>query len=177
MSKNRYKICEDYVIMYIDRRNEILESYFSQEDFDKILDFPYKWCASWNNPTKSYYGSSTIYLGMINGKPKYKKIWLHRFIMNVNEYIDVHHKNHNTLDNRRGNLELRNRSDNSIDRVININNTSGCRNVSWSESTQRYLVQFQVNKKNKCFGRFKGDEYDKVVELANQLRMELYGVE
>lgn len=38
----------------------------------------------------------------INGK----KVYLHRFIMNAPEFLHVDHKNHQTLDCRRENLEV-----------------------------------------------------------------------
>jgi hypothetical protein len=36
----------------------------------------------------------------------YRTIFMHRQLLQVNSNVEVHHLNHNTLDNRRSNLEL-----------------------------------------------------------------------
>lgn len=51
--------------------------------------------------------SSGIYAVTNVGKsPDRKKVYMHRLIMGVTDKRQVHHKNGNTLDNRRKNLEV-----------------------------------------------------------------------
>lgn len=71
------------------------------EDFEKISK--YKWyCLKMD---ERYYPSTTI---------KGKETLLHRFILNVTDkYIEVDHKNHNTLDATKENLRLATRLQNS----------------------------------------------------------------
>jgi hypothetical protein len=56
---------------------------------------------------------------------KSKTIFMHRQILNAGPDIDVHHLNHNTLDNRRSNLELLNptlhRLQHTLDRITRKN--------------------------------------------------------
>ena len=55
---------------------------------------------------------------------------LHRFIMNYTDNKTVDHINHNTLDNRKCNLRVCNKSQNAQNSKIPINNTSGIKGVS-----------------------------------------------
>lgn len=90
--------------------------------------------------------------------------------------IGVHHKNGDPLDNRKNNLAFKDKKYNGKQRIkLNCNNTSGERNVSWNSKLKQWMVQFQVNGKNKCFGRFPEDKKDEAVALARKLRQELEG--
>lgn len=62
--------------------------------------------ANWKNYTKSYYVMCTIYLGMINGKPKYKGIYLHHLIKEIKDDEVIDHFDHNTLNNLENNLRV-----------------------------------------------------------------------
>lgn len=59
-----------------------------------------KWQAVWNKPTKSYYANTWV---AKNGKRQAHA--MHRMIMNTVHFQEVDHKNHDTLDNRRKNLQ------------------------------------------------------------------------
>jgi hypothetical protein len=55
----------------------------------------------------------------------YRTIFMHRQLLQVNSNIEVHHLNHNTLDNRRSNLELMDprshRAKHAMDRITRKN--------------------------------------------------------
>ena len=88
----------------------------------------------------------------------------------------IDYKNNNPLMNKRSNLIETDMSGNMKNRKgLNSNNSTGERNVSWSKSLNKYLVQFQVNGKNKVFGRFLKEEFHKAVALAKEKRKEIYG--
>ena len=89
-----------------------------------------------------------------------------------NEWID--HINHKPRDNRKENLRPISISDNSRNRKTrNRNNKSGYRNVCWDG--KRWIVQLQVEGKNKVLGRFKEEELEEAGKFAEQMREKYYG--
>jgi hypothetical protein len=162
----------DWTIMYIAKRDksEVYECILDKEDYEKVKNF--SWHLKWEKGINGYYVKTTEYLGVIEGKLQYKTIYLHRFLMGEHKgHID--HLNHNTLDNRKSNLEPKSASKNHINRLgANKNTTTGVRNVSYDRRNNQFLVQLQVNGKNTCFGRFK--DLEKAKTLAEQLREEIY---
>jgi len=124
--------------------------------------------------TKSYYTKLTKYLGTINGKPKYKLIYLHRIVMNVDKDIIIDHINHNTLNNRKINLRIIENNKNLKHRKSrNSNNTTGYRNVSWIKNEKIYRVQLQINGKNTKLGDF--TDVDEAGKFAEKMREKYYG--
>lgn len=175
--KNRYKICGDYTIIYLDRRSgEPFETFIDTEDLDKIQNFAYKFTASKFRTPDDYYALATIYLGIKDGIPRYSTVRLSRIVMDCvgNRRVVVDHRNYDTLDNRKNNLRV-----SSIDKNVkhrgrlNKNNTSGYRNVTWSESYKKWIVQLQINHKNKILGKF--DDKDEAGKFAAEMRALYYG--
>ena len=73
-------------------------------DFERLKN--YKW------HTKAH--SGVIYAARsAPRKEGHKTIYMHRQILNMDNTGTVHHVNHNTLDNRRVNLEILDQSENS----------------------------------------------------------------
>jgi hypothetical protein len=169
---NEYKIIDDYAIIYVKRRNgDIFELLIDLEDLDRVL--LKSWHVGWRRDIKAFYGECCDYLGIINGKPKYKTIMMHKFIMNPckNEMVD-HINQKNTLDNRKKNLRIASRKQNLMNRKSkNKNNTSGYRNVC--QINGRWVVQLQVNEKNKVLGKF--DSVKTAAKFAEKMRQKYYG--
>lgn len=175
--KNEYKIIEDYVIIYLKKRNgDILETYIDLEDFDKVItNWTYRWFANYYKYLDDYYAASTIYLGLDeNKKPIYKRMYLHQLVLDSPEDCDIDHINKPTLNNRKSNLRVTLHEDNNKNRKSkNSNNTSGYRNVSWFDSYQKWVVQLQVEGKNKILGQF--DDVDEAGVFAEEMRQKYYG--
>ena len=93
--------------------------------------------------------------------------------MNANgETVD--HINGNTFDNRKTNLRIVEDSNNLTNRKSkNSNNKSGYRNVCWSKSESKWLVQLQINGKNTVLGKF--DDVDEAGRFAEEMRQKYYG--
>ena len=172
---NKYKIVEDYVIIYLEKRDgRVFETLIDLEDLERIKNLGYRWYEIYNPKSKSSYAQASEYIGKTDKGFRSKTHFLNKEIMKEFE-LHVDHYNHDTLDNRKYNLFVKTNQQNLVNRKgANPNSTTGIRNLSWSESTQRYLVQFQVNGKNTCFGRFKKEEKDKAIALVEKLRKELY---
>lgn len=132
---------------------------------------------SWNN---QQYVKATKYIGTdANGKRIQQQIYLHHIITDtVGKKVIIDHIDHNGLNNRKNNLRIVTMQENLLNREkANSNNSTGIRNVSWSNYLNKYMVQFVRNGKNKCFGTFKSDELEKAIQLAEELREKFYRIE
>lgn len=93
----------------------------------------YKWHAE-KQGGKYWYAGRRIYYK--NGKNK--GLYLARIIMNPPKGMIVDHINGNTLDNRRKNLRIITRQQNTWNQKIRITNTSGYRGVSWDKKNKKW---------------------------------------
>ncbi|RYI30549.1 hypothetical protein EVU96_09035 [Bacillus infantis] len=173
--KNTYKIVDNTVHMNLkNKKGEEYITLFDVEDLSKVEAENLSWHLKWDKSLESYYCKATRYLGIINGKPNYKTVYLHCLIsetLETNYYVD--HLNHNTLDNRKENLKVTDQQTNTLNRKgLNRNNSTGTRNVSFAKGSRKYLVQFQVNGKNKKFGEF--EKLEDAVKCAEENRKILY---
>lgn len=95
ITRNDYKIVDDYVIMYTSKGVQFL---IDLEDFEKIRKY------YWSNDKDGYF----VHSFRDNGK--YKKIKLHRFIMNCpdNMVVDHIHGKESRFDNRKIKFKISN---------------------------------------------------------------------
>jgi HNH endonuclease len=90
----------------------------------------------------------------VHGKNRSRTIRMHRQIMGFPKGL-VDHRNGNGLDNRRRNLRLATKSQNSANsRRLSSRNTSGFRGVCLARDG-KWQAQIKVNGKFKYLGRFK----------------------
>lgn len=145
-----------------------------KDDLPKVIK--YCWHLSYSVVNDTWNAEATVYLGMDENKKSVSKtVYLNRLIMNVedDENCFVDHKNYDTLDNRKCNLRKSTIAENSRNRSgKNKNNTSGYRNVSWSEGYKKWVVQLQVNGKNKILGKF--DDVHEAGKFAEEMRKIYY---
>lgn len=171
---NEYIIKDGYgEIKLSNRKGEKYIGLVDIEDLNMLIELNKHWCLSWNRDTKTYYVATTFYLGKGNdGKYKYQPRRLHNFLLNTSDVID--HINNNTLDNRRCNLRLSEKSNNSKNRrTRNTNNSSGYRNVS--KVKDKWVVQLQINGKNTLLGRFPLENLEEAGKFAEEMRQKYYG--
>lgn len=103
------------------------EFYFDLEDYSTFSKY-------YLHESKSGYLYSSGY--------KDKKILIHRIITNCPEGYEVDHINHNTLDNRKDNLRIVTRTQNSANHGLRIENTSGVTGVRKSGKKWRASLTF-----------------------------------
>lgn len=156
-----------------DKTGNVYVCIIDTEKLPDFLDFEYAWSISFHGGRNCYYVRSTVYLGTFEGKPKYKSVMLHDFLLGFPETQHIDHKNNNSLDNRIENLRLATKDDNGRNRKNrNLNNSSGYRNVSLIRDYWR--VQLQVDGKNKIFPeRF--EDVHEAGKFAEQMRNKYYG--
>lgn len=176
---NNYMIDEENKIVKIELNrweDENLWVIIDLDDFDKIINYPYTWYAKYSANAKGYYACASQYIPELKHA---RTVLMHQFIMGIDRTareFNVDHQNHNTLDNRKENLRITNVHNNSKNREKrNSNNKSGYRNVCWSKSEQKWLVQLQVNGKCTCLGKFPYDELEQAGKFAEEMRQKLYG--
>jgi hypothetical protein len=96
--------------------------------------------------------------------------------MGCPENMEVDHIDNNQLNNRKDNLRVTERISNSRNRKSkNTNNTSGYRNVSYNKRTEEWIVQLQINGKNRILGRFPKDQLEEAGRFAEEMRTRYYG--
>jgi len=166
------------VFYWTNTKKQSFEITFDLEDLDKILALKARVYAWYNRDNKQYYARVTKYLGMnSDGKSNNTCINLTTYIMGLPDgktYV-IHHKNHDSLDNRKFNLDITTTEFNTKHRIgKNSNNTSGYRNVCWLKDENKWCVQLQINGKNTRLGKFSYDELDKAGEFAEQMRLKYY---
>lgn len=169
---NQYTINGDVTTIHIVRRNgECIDTVIDTYNLDKLIDMDVSWHAKWNPHTSSYYVKSSF-----NKSVNQKTLHLHSFLIGAKHNETIDHIDHDSLNNRMYNLRKTTCAKNTKHRKSrNTNNTSGYRNVSWSNSDNAWLVQLQVNGKNKVLGKFDYGELEEAGKYANQMREQYYG--
>lgn len=144
-----------------------------KNDLNKLINFGLNWYLFWSNTVKDYYVCATHHYD-INNKRKSKTIYMHRFLKDCPDDMTVDHLNHNTLDNRQNNLEVKTDLENNRNRKNKANNNSstGVRNVTYVKSIKKYVVQFWENNKNHRMGEF--DTLEEAKVFADKYRKNYY---
>lgn len=147
LSQNKYTIVDD-------------------DDYDSLIRV--KWHAR--------VGKYTVYVErnykILNGKQG--KIRMHRIIMGAEGKVDVDHKNHNGLDNRKGNLRICSRTNNMGNKRKYINGvTSKYKGVSFHTRDQNWRAQISINKKVVYIGGYATEQ--EAVLAYNKRAKEVFG--
>lgn len=79
---------------------------------------------------------------------------MHRLIINAPRGSEVDHINGNSLDNRKVNLRVCDRSQNLANRGKFKNNKSGYKGVCWNKNSKKWMAQIQFKKKLTRLGDF-----------------------
>ena len=173
--KNEYKIVNGVIYFRLySKKHGTFTCKVDEIHYDKLVGSKLKWHLLWSNTVKRYYAKATKYNGMINGKPSYETVLLHRFLTDCPDDMTVDHLNYDTLDNRDCNLKLVTIEDNSKrkENRANRNSKTGIRNVSYSAFYNKYIVQFYVNGKNMVIGKY--DTLQEAREVADKNRNKHY---
>ncbi len=124
------------------------------EDFEYLNQW--KWYAHHSRKCQTFYARRS---GLDASTGKYTKtIHMHRVIMQCPDdvTIEVDHKNHNGLDNRRENLAVGTRQDNGLNRLVHkdIRYTG----VTRSKISKSFIAQITINRRSIYLGSFPTQE-------------------
>jgi len=152
---NTYDLSEKYGIGYTIKGEPF---YFDLEDYDLIKDY------CWRKETNGYIVSN------IKGDNR-KLIKMHRLIMNVYKFeIKVDHIFHNKFDNRKEYLRIVNNINNSKNKQMQSNNTSGVIGVYYDKNRDRWCAEIKVDKVKIYLGRYKDIEEAKRVREDAEIK-------
>ena len=148
---NTYDLSGTYGIGYTSKGEEF---YFDLEDYDKIKDY------CWNKH-KEYITTRNV-----SGY-----ILFHRLVMGISdENIAVDHINHNKSDNRKNNLRFVTDSQNSMNRGVSSNNTSGITGVN--KRNGKWTARIGVNTKRIFLGDY--DNFFEAVKARKEAEEKYY---
>ena len=111
------------------------ECIFDSEDYEKLKE--YRW--------RLIRGRTNLYAGAETYGSETKRVLMHRLVMNCPEDMVVDHINGDGLDNRKENLRVATRSQNSKNRKVNSNNTSGYKGVTFDQTSGSYRASIMCD--------------------------------
>ena len=126
---NTYDLTGEYGIGYTSKGEEF---YFDLEDYNKIKS--HCWF---------FDGYDRYIAANINGK----KVHLHKIILKCKNNTEVDHINRKKYDCRKSNLRIATRSQNSMNKDLRSNNTSGVTGVNWNKKENKWESRISVNNK------------------------------
>lgn len=109
------------------------------------------------NKVKWHYSDygKTGYAKRYNPNKKPYLLRMHRVILSAPKGMEVDHINGDGLDNRRENLRLATRAQNTLNRHLPpINNTSGYKGVAWHKQNKRWRAYITVKYKQISLGLY-----------------------
>lgn len=136
------------------------------EDFEALNRF--KWCALKKK------GVTFYAIRIVQKNNKKKAILMHRLILNINDpKIQVDHKDHNGLNNRRNNIRPSTAGQNSCNKSSRKGSSSKYKGVSWHKLSKSWKVQITKDGKGFVGGYFKKEE--SAALAYNNLAIKLHG--
>lgn len=136
---NIYDLNNGYGIGWTFNTNKMF--YFDLADYDLIKDY----CWFEHNNSKTKYSRLQAY------NPCNKKAITMSELLGYKKHD---HINRNPLDNRRENFRPATDSENTRNRNLPSNNSSGVIGVTWHKWSQKWMVRIEVNKKSIYLGKF-----------------------
>ena len=119
-----------------------------EEDVSKITC--HKWQAVWDKDAQTFYAKCN----MVLASGKRGNMLMHRFILNAQRKQDVDHENHDGLDNRRKNMRLCSRRQNSQNRLKRPGRSSVYKGVTLDKRSGRWQAGINVNGTWKYLGKY-----------------------
>ena len=137
------------IVIPVESKVHGLQHFFIDgEDFEKVNK--YKWYLSKDKRRDNYY----LMYDDRGPDRKGKILLLHRIIMDCPEGLVVDHINHNTLDNRKENLRICNKSQNAMNAIKQKNTKSKYKGVSINKITGKFIAYIKNNGKFEYIGAY-----------------------
>lgn len=136
---------DDYaeIILRNKQGEDIASTMVDLEDVDLVMQ--YHWCLSTGH--------------VLSRQTTQSDIWMHRLILGVDDSgVVVDHINRDGLDNRRSNLRVVTPQQNSINRSIQGNNTSGTPGVNFRKDRNKWRAFITVDGKQISLGMYENKD-------------------
>lgn len=138
-----------------------------KEDYERLNK--HKWCARKSKSTGQFYAIRNVRLD-----GRHFTVYMHREILGIpprDPRIGDHRNPSETLDNRKCNLRITDRSGNNSNRRIHKNSTSGYKGVTWHKRIGKWYAQISKHKKKIALGYFSSahSAYEAYCEAAVRL--------
>ena len=146
--KNRWEKRGDHYVIFANRKGIQHEILVGEKDFEEVAAFPGTWHVRKGGNT--FYARTRI--RDANGKQK--KVQMHRVILDPPADMQVDHRNHNGLDNRRENIRIVTHGENNRNRIDNVEFQSDVDGVSWNNRARAWWANPWVNGKREHLGFF-----------------------
>jgi len=142
------------------------EAIVDDEDHEYLMQW--KWCA--RRSGRCFHARRVLHRQ--GGKQKF--VYMHAEVANRAGLLghQVDHQDRNGLNNQRSNLRLATPLQNSLNRGLRQNNTSGATGVSWMRSCQKWAVD--VSLAGRRFRR-RFDDFNEAVAWRDAKARELHG--
>lgn len=139
-----------------------------------VDDEDYEFLSKWKWSFSGEYAVRGVYLGKLNGKARYKRVYLHRLINNTPDDLETDHINRDKLDNRKANLRTVNRGQNNRNRDGYKNNLVGVAGINWYGSLGKYRALIVVNKARIHLGYF--DRVEEAIAIRKLAEQKYYAI-
>jgi len=131
-----------------------LEAIVDEDDYERLSK--YNWCFNSKNSSGHGYAQRGAHVRLGFKKYKSETLYMHREILNTDQEVD--HINGNTLDNRKENLRVADRTQQSQNTSSRKNSTSKYVGVHIHKLTGKWRAQIKVDNKVKSLGLFSSQE-------------------
>lgn len=111
--------------------------------------------------------------GYVVGYQEGKQIKLHKLITKTDKEVKIDHKNRDKLDNRIENLRPVNDTQNSINRGMQSNNTSGVTGVGFDKKSGKWVARIGINRKQIILGLF--SDFNEAVKIRKEAEKIYHG--
>ncbi len=160
--KNKFEKRGDRTVIFANGKGMRHEILVDEADFEIVSAFRGTWYAHKRGNT--FYAQTCI--RDANGKRKI--VLMHRVLLNPPADMQVDHKNHNGLDNRRENIRIVTRGENGRNRTDNVKYQSDVDGVSWNSRRNTWQVCIWINGRVEYNANFQ--DQDAAEEAARRFR-------
>jgi hypothetical protein len=168
--KNEYRIEGNKVYIYLLNIDEW--TIIDLMDLERTDEYAGRWYGFKAKNTKSYY---------VNGDIKNEDgIWvgikMHRWILKLTDpKIHPDHKDGDTLNNMRDNLNIVTPSENAQNRKKFSNNTSGYTGISWHKKSKKWSARIMINNRSIHLGYFNDPKEASIIREKAKEKYHPYG--
>ena len=154
---NKYNLTGEYGIGYTSKGEEF---YFDLKDYEKIKYY------SWYKNNKGYIMAHDL-------SNSEKIVQMHRLIMNCPDNMEVDHIYHINHDNRKSELRITTESQNSMNKGLKSNNSSGVTGVYYSNREEKWKAFIGINGEEIHLGTF--NNFNDAVKIRKQAETKYFG--